>query len=1073
VTLAEDTTPRGDGDTVPDGDATRERIEKLGGAPPVHGWDRYELLSLLGRGGMGAVYEARDRRLDRLVAIKFIHAADPYQTMRFLQEARAQARIHHPNVCKVLEASEVEGKAYIAMELVRGEPLSEAAASMTLADKAAVMRTVAEAVHAAHQLGIIHRDIKPANIMVEEAREGGGTRRFRPVLMDFGLARESGAQGLTESGAVMGTPSYMPPEQARGDTRHVDSRSDVYGLGATLYHLLSGEPPFVQGEVGNVLLKVLTEEVIPLRDRDPSIPEALDVIVGKCLNKEPHQRYATAEDLAADLDRFLNQERVVARRLSLVSRLYWRGRRNKPMAFAVVALTLSLLAFAGYGVRTRIVAARQAAIAEKRAALAQKLGQSVKDLEWIVRAAHMLPLHDVTPEKAMVRARMAEIEAEMRGFGDLAAGLDHYALGRGHLALQAWNEAHDELARAESMGVRERELDYALGRVLGEKYSRALDDARRSGDKGYFEKRKAELDRELLAPALAHLERCRGLQTVSASYVDGLVAFYQRRYDEALRKAALARTSTPWLYEASKLEGDVFMARALDARDHGKNDEASRHFQEAVARFEAALSIGRSDHEVHEALAEAWIRQEEMDMYAGRDPKPKLDKALAAADAALTAAPRESHGHTKKAFAYDFEAEYAQSHAAPREKVEALRRLQIAAGERAIALHPDDAYAEETTGNAYERLAEQALDVGKPAEPLLKEAFAHLERAIQIEPRFPWAYNDYGLALGYAGDSRRRRNEDPKAWYQKAIASIERATALDDQYAIAYNNTSVWLNELASWEAEHGENPEKVVLESVEAADRAIRINKQQALPYGNGGMALAILAAYRLDAGQDGRTEARRAIERLQAFLAIDPKYVAYQRELARAYHLLARHQRALAESPAQSIDAGLAAVDPCRRLDPTSAEHLAIEAQLRAERAAWAKHEAKPFEEELSRAEKLAREATERVPDRGELWLTLAQITLQRVEASLTGPEPLGAVDVGLGAVDKALAKSPGSSRALAVRGALLVRKAALGAEPGGEKATLARAVESLSKAFAQNPLLRRRYGASLDEAKRRSGG
>ena len=1070
MTLPDDTT--GESDTVPEDDATRERIRKLGGAPPVHAWDRYELLGLLGRGGMGAVYEARDKRLDRLVAIKFIHAADPYQTMRFLQEARAQARIDHPNVCKVLEASEVEGKAYIAMQLVRGKPLSEAAASMTLAEKVAVMKTVAEAVHAAHQLGIIHRDIKPANIMVEEAAEGEKGRSLRPVLMDFGLARESGAQGLTESGAVMGTPSYMPPEQARGDTRHVDCRSDVYSLGATLHHLLAGEPPFVQDDAGNVLLKVLMEEAAPLRDKDPSIPEALEIIVGKCLHKEPHQRYATAADLGADLERFLNRERVIARRLSLVSRLYWRGRRNKPMAFAVVALALCLLAFAGYGVRTRIVASRDAAIAEKRRELARKLGQSVKDLEWIVRAAHMLPLHDVTPEEATVRARMAEIEAEMRRFGDLAAGLDHYALGRGHLALQAWDEAHDELARAEAMGVREPDLDYALGRVLGEEYHRALADARRSGDKSYLEKRKAELDKQFLAPALAHLERCRGLGTVSASYIDGLVAFYQRRYDEALGQAALARKSTPWLYEAQKLEGDVFMARALDARDHGDNEEAGRHFQEAVARYEQAVTIGRSDHQLYEALAEAWIRQEEMDMYAGRDPRPKLDKALAAAAAALTAAPRESDGHTKEAFAHKFQAEYAQSHGALQDEVRRLYGAQIASGEQAIALHPDDSYARDITGIGYQRLGEQAQGLGQPAQALLDKAYSHFEQAIRQNPRFPWAYNDYGVALADAGDGAQQRNEDPEAWYTRAIDATRKATEIDEQYAIAHNNVSVYLNLLAEWRADHGQDPEETVSKAVEAAGRAIAINPRQPLALGNAGRAYAISASYRLDAGRDGRDQALLAVDRLKASLAIDPSYVYYLRELSRAHALLGRHQRTLGLDPKESLDAGLGAIERCYRVEPGNAECAAMEAEILAEQARTSD---KPSSATLERAQKLASEAVHKLPDRADLWIVLGQICLQRAEALLSSQEPRAkpVVDEGLRAIEKALAKSPGFPRALAVQGALLVRRAQLQTEPGEKSAAIERAKETLSKAFAANPLLRRRYGAALDEANRPSGG
>ncbi len=978
-------------DTIRDEEATRTHLQRLGGAPPVYGWDRYDLLELLGKGGMGAVYKARDKRLDRMVAIKFLHNADPYTTMRFLQEARAQARIDHPNVCKVLEVGEVSGEAYIAMQLIEGTSLSQSFGGMTLTEKVQVMKTVAEAVHAAHRLGVIHRDIKPANIMVEEVAEADGKRSLRPVLMDFGLAHELGSgQGLTESGAVMGTPSYMPPEQARGDARRVDCRSDVYGIGATLYHLLAGEPPFVQDDTGNVLLKVLIQDPVPLREKAPGIPAALDVIVGKCLNKEPHQRYTTAADLADDLGRYLNRERVVARPLSLITRIYWRGKRNKSMAAAVVALCVSLAAFAGYGVRTAIVNARNEAIAKKRAELGQKLGRSVKDMEWLIRSAYLVPLHDVSPEKALVRERMKQIEAEVRGFGDLAAGLDHYALGRGHLALEEWDEAHRELSRAEEMGVHgDPELDYALGRVLGELYRRAVEDARKSGDKGYFEKRKAELDQEYLVPALAHLDRCRGLETVSADYLDGLIHFYNHRYDEALKSAELARKGLPWLYEAAKLEGDVFMARALDAKDHGDNDQAASHFKDAVARYAQAADVGRSDHEVYEALAEAWIRQEEMDLYAGRDPAPKLEKALSAAGSALEADPAESRAHTKKAFAYFFRAQYASDHGAPQGEVEMLYRAQVAEGEQAVALHPGDAFAQDIVGIGYTRLAEYLIDRGQPVEPLLDKAFSHLQEAIRQNPRFPWAYNDYGLALGWFGESTRREGKNPEEWYAKSIAAIRKATELDDQYAIAYNNTTVWLNELASWKAEHGEDPEKVALESVQAANRAIEINRRQSLPYGNAGLAFTIVAAYRLSAGQDGREPAAHAIERLKEFLAIDPSNVSSRRDLARAYRLLAEHERAQGKDPGQSLDEGLAALTECYRTEPGNADCKAAEAELRAEQAAWAQKQGRPFLDTLERAQRLASEVAQKLPDRADLQVVLGEILPPASRGAAREPE------------------------------------------------------------------------------------
>jgi WD40 repeat protein len=303
----------------------------------------YEILREIGRGGMGVVYVARQRGLKRLVALKMILAgqhAGAEQAGRFRAEAEAVAHLQHPHIVQIYEVGEHEGRPYFSLEYLEGGSLSRKLGGVPLEPRQAarLLEMLAGAMHYAHQRGIVHRDLKPANILL--------TAEGLPKISDFGLAKQMDEdRGQTQTGAILGTPSYMPPEQAAGQARVVGPLADVYALGAILYELLTGRPPFRAANYWDTLLQVRTEEPVPPSHLQPKLPRDLETICLKCLHKEPGQRYASAEALAEDLRHFLAGEPIRARPTSWLERGIKQARRN-PMYFLLALTGVVLVAVA-------------------------------------------------------------------------------------------------------------------------------------------------------------------------------------------------------------------------------------------------------------------------------------------------------------------------------------------------------------------------------------------------------------------------------------------------------------------------------------------------------------------------------------------------------------------------------------------------------------------------------------------------------------------------------------------------------------------------------------------------------
>ena len=339
---------------LPDG--SLPRIATLAGVT-VPG---YDILSELGRGGMGVVYKARHRRLQRLVALKMVLAGAHVGQVglaRFRAEAEAVAKLLHPNIVQIFETGEHEGRPFFSLEYVEGGSLDQRIGKSPPSPRGAAqfVETLARTMEVAHQRGIIHRDLKPANILLANLGSQSSMIRQRdtdsssmpedhwarttvPKIADFGLAkRTDDDSSQTQSGAILGTPSYMAPEQAGGKTREIGPAVDIYALGAILYELLVGRPPFKAGNPIDTVRQVIEQEPVPPRQLEPRVPYDLETICLKCLEKEPARRFGTAAELADDLRRFVEGDPILARPTPAWERA-WKWGRRRPAIVALLAL---------------------------------------------------------------------------------------------------------------------------------------------------------------------------------------------------------------------------------------------------------------------------------------------------------------------------------------------------------------------------------------------------------------------------------------------------------------------------------------------------------------------------------------------------------------------------------------------------------------------------------------------------------------------------------------------------------------------------------------------------------------
>lgn len=937
----------------------------------------------IGAGGMGEVFKAWDPDLQRYIALKYLRHDDPVLVERLLREARAQARVDHPSVCKVYEVGTDDGRPYIAMEYIGGAALDAAARDLSVEQKALLIREVAGAVQAAHSAGLIHRDLKPANILVAD-HDG----QLHPYVLDFGIARLEEVAGLTMTGQVMGTPGYLSPEQARGEVATLDRRTDVFSLGVILYELLSGAKPFDGDSNVEILVNLIEEEPKPLRKIDPHIPRDLNTIVMTCLEKDPDRRYPSAKALADDLDRFLRGEPVEARRTGVLTRVRLKARKNPRTFMAATIALVTILMLAGAGINERRTARR-------RAEIAQNLGREVERMVGLLDHAFLLPLHDIRPEQDKVRERMTWIDKQIEDLDPVSRALSHYAVGCGHLALGEAAPARERLTRAWELGDRSAELNFALGLSLAELYRTAVEDAAGIRNDTRREAALRLAEGSYRDPAREHLERSRG-GAEHPAYLAATLAYVADDRDAALAHLDDLKRDDPFFYEGDLLAGSIHRRTFEEASRSGDNDEIKASFARAEAAFSAAARVAESDPRPYQQLCGLWVGALRNQFWgSGGDLTPARDAALAACDQALTADPDSATAHLEVGRALRYWAGYEMYQG--REDTEALAEARrharaaieaaphnptpyvllgvthriaanllaargeeprdefagaVAAYREAIRLQPLDAGAHMSLASALLYLGDHARTHGQPADDYFEAAVEAATQAVELEPDVVGGYVNLGIAESQLGISARDRGDNAVPHFDRAEAALERAIELNPTFFTSHYNLGEVLLEAAIGEFRGGLDLEPKLLRSLEMFEASAGGYPDWAAPRYLKAEALSLLAEHARLNGEDPTLSLRRAREAIAAGRVINPTDATGLSRSSLTYLVDARWRVQSGSDPSPAVAAGLTATAEALEANPNLAAAHLRRAELLLVRAEWKLQQGQPPEIDLDTA-------------------------------------------------------------------------------------------------------------------------
>jgi serine/threonine-protein kinase len=1057
---------------------------------------RYIIVERLARGGMGVVYKAFDPELGRPVAVKLLKADDDPGNVfrdRLLREAQALARLSHPNVIAVYDVGTFGDDVFIAMEFVEGQSL-RAWLDTPRSRREILDRFIAagEGLAAAHRAQLVHRDFKPDNVMV------GADARVR--VLDFGIARLTGEGGvatplleppfptpeplydtaaqrpsarsravktpqpdaptptptppsasssgrallspLTKAGAVMGTPRFMAPEQHRGQI--ADERADQFAFCVALYHALYGSFPFAGLTDSRYAVNVVSG-----RMREPPgaarVPRWLRQVLVRGLALDPADRYPSMAALLAEL----RKDPVRA----------WR--RAAAVLFAVTA-TVSLVVLGVFAVHTRRVAAQ-------RAQLANELGQEVAQMASMARMAALQPLHDLRPEMEEIRSRMRAVEEQMNVLGEVARGPGLYALGRGYLALEQWEDATRKLEQAYKTGYRSPQLEYSLGLAQGQLYQRALARLKKSDDASVDAAERAELAKRYRDPALRHLNEARSnldRATASPEYVEGLIALYEQRFDDALALAARAHAHAPSLFEALTLEGDIHQAMANERQLVGNDDGAMQALARAGDAYREASEFARSNARSLGGQCHRWVKAAALDYQRPVSPEASVERALDACGTALRAMPEDPELIAQLADAWSSRGRWQADHGA--DPTKAFTEA-AALAERAVRLAPSEVYPRQLLALIYKSIGEHRYLTGGDAAESLGLAIRHAQRALELDSTSLTTLSLLPTLYQYRALDEERHGRDPRPSLSANVAVAEQIRSRYPQSATSFHALQAAYLSKGQWELDHGIDPRESLERGAAASREAIRTISRPFNGYVNLCYADGLWGTHLVRQGEDARSLLEEAATACRSAIALSDDDFVSHLNLAVVYSGLGELALVRGGDPDPSLAQARAEATRSLQLNTNALTLWSI-----ADNEVLAARSALKRGRDPSAALRAAEEAAHRAlaidPSEGDVLRVLAVIARWRAEWLLQRHQPIdSAVREGLARVAQSLAIQPNRADGLAAEGALhlMTARAARSASERAFAASRARA--SFERALTINRFLTYTWQPLLDEAAR----